>query len=633
MMTPAAPPAGPAPAEPFRSADAVRAAHAALLAELPDPPRPGDLARVTEFIRRAVATGAVLDAPDDRKLVQGLIDYWAAALVAEYREATRDGESTRVKPPSTVLTPFAPATLAAAVAAADRWLAAAPPEDQQLARRVLLRLVRLRNDDTFAPAPTVRAGLSGDAPPEDLLRVLRELAGAGVIRVTPGDVEEMDRVALRSPALLDVWPIFNELRKERTAFRQRVTEWERTGRISVGDGLTDAELDQARAYHDRNAQEREFIEACRARTRRRQELFRGGLSLLAVLLLLVIPLAVYSWLGWVTADRETVRAEGARENAEYERKNAESEKAKAEAAEAEVSRQHRLVRTVQAVRTMAEIGAARGEADLDVALNRWHVLADGILADERQQSPERRFFTPRGQKLHLLRGTADLTGMADEARKKALAAEQTAGRDVAPQQLYATDEWQQFGKGTALTTAHVLRDALLEGDDPKVQTALKAVRTDAYLRVRLCVNGVLKVVDSKTARPFDDVEPYVREFWLNYWGDMGLVESGAVAGAMGQFGSKLGQIESTLPQYAFQDRLTRYNENTKAWGKQVEGVRRAAELLSADPAKRNEANRWCRNYSRMLYRSEAEELRKLADKLLAALAHDEKESIRPYGSN
>ena len=66
------------PPAPFQSADDVRAAHARLLKELPESPGPGDLARIKEFIGLAVAAGTVLDAPEERKEVQGLIDYWAA---------------------------------------------------------------------------------------------------------------------------------------------------------------------------------------------------------------------------------------------------------------------------------------------------------------------------------------------------------------------------------------------------------------------------------------------------------------------------------------------------------------------------------------------------------------------------
>src|SRR4051794_29793622 len=98
------PPANPA--DRYESADDARAAHAALLGGLAEKPGPADLDRVAEFIRKAAATGAVLDAPEARKQVQGLIDYWAASLLTEYREATKDGAATRVKPATTVLTPF-----------------------------------------------------------------------------------------------------------------------------------------------------------------------------------------------------------------------------------------------------------------------------------------------------------------------------------------------------------------------------------------------------------------------------------------------------------------------------------------------------------------------------------------------
>ena len=61
------------PTERFDSLAALRSAHAALLRVTDDEPTPGDLDRVAEFLRKAAATGAILDTPDDRKQAQGLI--------------------------------------------------------------------------------------------------------------------------------------------------------------------------------------------------------------------------------------------------------------------------------------------------------------------------------------------------------------------------------------------------------------------------------------------------------------------------------------------------------------------------------------------------------------------------------
>src|SRR5262245_6325517 len=136
---PVATPPRPA-ADPFATAAEVRAAHAALLADLPDDPDPADLGRVTEFIRRAVAAGVAIDGPEERKEVQGLIDYWAASLQTDYREAA-GRETPPVKPATTVLAEFDPARLRAAAAAADRWFAGLSEADQKVARRIALRLI------------------------------------------------------------------------------------------------------------------------------------------------------------------------------------------------------------------------------------------------------------------------------------------------------------------------------------------------------------------------------------------------------------------------------------------------------------------------------------------------------------
>src|SRR5262249_53938940 len=72
--------------DPYRSLDALRYASDELITSQPeDDSRSSETERLaaeakrTEFIRRAIETGAVLDTPADRKVAQGLIDYWVAS--------------------------------------------------------------------------------------------------------------------------------------------------------------------------------------------------------------------------------------------------------------------------------------------------------------------------------------------------------------------------------------------------------------------------------------------------------------------------------------------------------------------------------------------------------------------------
>src|SRR4029077_17081007 len=89
------------------------------------------------------ATGQLLDAPEDRRQVQGLIDYWVATLQSQRGSSVQRG---RMKLEDRLLAPFDHEPLARAVAAADDWLNEQEKSDPAApiaARKVLLRLARL----------------------------------------------------------------------------------------------------------------------------------------------------------------------------------------------------------------------------------------------------------------------------------------------------------------------------------------------------------------------------------------------------------------------------------------------------------------------------------------------------------
>src|SRR5262245_45167138 len=72
--------------ESFPSLAALRQANDELVGEIPDDYAhlneaecAANDARVEEFLARAVATGAHLDSPSDRKAAQSLIDFWVAS--------------------------------------------------------------------------------------------------------------------------------------------------------------------------------------------------------------------------------------------------------------------------------------------------------------------------------------------------------------------------------------------------------------------------------------------------------------------------------------------------------------------------------------------------------------------------
>jgi hypothetical protein len=307
-MSPAAPVADSPPVEPFPSAEDAHRAHDDLLAALPEEPGPDDLGRVTDFIRRAVATGAALDAPNKRKLVQGLIDYWAAALVAEYRTAERAGTAARAKPAATVLAPFAADTVWEVADKADRWLAS-NPNKQPLADRILLRLIRIPPDsDAPEPSPAPKTALRTCGPAIELDEVIDGLATAGVLRIVPAKDGSEEQVELRYPAMTRVWPRLRELLDGRRKFREVVRYWVGTGaHPSERDPaalLTGPLLDRARKYHDPNDQELEFLEACHGLELRKTRNYRLLTVGFAALALAAIVLAVTAWLGLSRARHE-----------------------------------------------------------------------------------------------------------------------------------------------------------------------------------------------------------------------------------------------------------------------------------------------------------------------------------------
>ena len=139
--------------ERFASLSALRSAHADLLRVTDDDPTPGDLDRVADFLRKAAATGAILDTPDDRKQAQGLIDYWAASLQSEYRDACRKlgPDALQIKTGDLVLNEFDAGSIRQLAEAAQDWLDGLPPETQDVARRVLMRLVTLTRGRAGSP--------------------------------------------------------------------------------------------------------------------------------------------------------------------------------------------------------------------------------------------------------------------------------------------------------------------------------------------------------------------------------------------------------------------------------------------------------------------------------------------------
>src|SRR5262245_4216408 len=508
----------------FESLDALRAAHAALLGAVsPERLSARDEERVREFLDRAGATGAILDAPADRRLAQGLIDYWVASLLTDNPDQAAAGAGRAV---SRLLAPFSADTVKKSIDAADAWVATLSPEDQALVRRIMLRLVRLSRDGkSFEPVPAARAALFDVAPSEDRANeLLNGLAGAGVVRIAPGDTADADQVTLRSPSLMTDWERFAGWLRERQGFRNTVLNWDRTGRPQ-NELLQKEALEEVRTYHDRNDLERAFIEESRYRELRKSERTRRLAWGLGLALLLEATAATAAIWGWVVAVKNSRKANDNYAAAEANYKEAKKQMELVAEEQAKVTRyatnirdKQQLITLATFVRDLAEMATARSPADQRIAIERWQGLAQRVQQDEQYALLKRFDF-------------------------KLLQKQATAATD-----------WNKIRPET-LREIRSLRNPVIA--NPDVYPALGNMRRGTFRMADLCAR---RIVNTLRDRPVSEAEPYVREFWALYWGDMVLVEGPEVEAAMIRFGQALSAIERDIqrPTDEVEDRIATY---------------------------------------------------------------------------
>ena len=130
-------------------------------------------------------TGVVLDNPADRRVAQGLIDYWKATLYTQFR----DEESEPASPCRRSTTCWRNSrrwTASSSPRAPRRPSSRSSPADREVARRILLRLVRLPPAvPEFQPNPVPRAALDDTGNVGQVVRVIHSLASAGCASIWP----------------------------------------------------------------------------------------------------------------------------------------------------------------------------------------------------------------------------------------------------------------------------------------------------------------------------------------------------------------------------------------------------------------------------------------------------------------
>jgi WD40 repeat protein/tetratricopeptide (TPR) repeat protein len=363
---------------PFASLTELQEQHAALVKEVgTNFLAPNKLPQIDRFVHRSLATGAVLDAADERDAAQSLITFWVTRLRSAVRFEKAKAASPVPEFDDTLLAEFEPAALdASVIAPADAWLRAQSEPDQALARRLVLRLINLREDGAFALVSGAR-GLCEELTPQDgAEQVLRELVRLGVVRKvreTAGQPE----YALRSDALLQRWPRLRGWMDQRRDFRQRATEWAKKREVKAAqppsqsfgrrveralgrsilsfgiwlesrwwaivrmfraDGagaaggagvLKSNEYEEAESYRDKNEVEHKLVYLKRQLDKEREERRHIRTALITVAALVFAVLSVFASVGWIGASLGWTAADEARE-AETRAKNKAEEAAEEE---------------------------------------------------------------------------------------------------------------------------------------------------------------------------------------------------------------------------------------------------------------------------------------------------------------
>jgi uncharacterized protein YjbI with pentapeptide repeats len=283
------------PAPPYRSLNALRQANDELLASLPEDKSDTEgwksaTARIFEFIRRPVATGALLDLPFERRAAQGLIDYWVASSYNMPIDGPK--ELLQSRKIATLLASFDAASLRAICDRGDQVISRLSSQDRDLARQLLVRLFRLSDSGRgLISVPTPREDLLSAGPHPRVNKIITDLVNAGVLRESHdggGDFIDLAYEALdRNWEQLRLWI------NQRAKLRDAALAWQRTGKDE--SILLQANfVKEAMTYGNLNDLEKEFITASRWRERR----FYLVLAGIAAVLVTILPVALYAYTKW-----------------------------------------------------------------------------------------------------------------------------------------------------------------------------------------------------------------------------------------------------------------------------------------------------------------------------------------------
>jgi len=476
------------PAEPLTSLRAIRAAHTELLQQVPadriDAPQ---IALIADFLNRSAAAGAFLDLPEDRAAAQGLLDYWKSSLYSQRRQAAFGEGAVRL--PAATLADFSPAAVEEIVKSAEARLVG--DQKVQAARNLLLKLIQLPAERGTPQTDEVERSKLLEREPRAAEQVLADLEAAGVLE----RFGDPPRVRLRADALLRRWPRLAAWLEKRLLFREAALFWDRHNR-DRGALFTRELLAQSHPYHNENALESEFVKAVNAEADRQEALHRQQLRTWrrVAVAMGVMVLLDFVCLGYVAVTFSQ------RQQLAIEQK---------ELAEAKL-RQGRMMNMVGLLRALGNIAAAESPAERQLAIKGWEVL-EARGADD----PEIAAF---------------LKSFAGQIRTIATDRQRHANSAVQSMQYKEL-------QGEVLELATAFRDDVVKSRDDASIQRLSELREDYYSIIRFLVEKIVAAAQSGDSA--SSVQPYLREFWQLYWGEMGLVEGPDVKTGMVQFGNRL----------------------------------------------------------------------------------------------
>lgn len=604
------------------SLEALRAEHGRLLKADRKGTASQDLTeKVNQFLMRAKELGRRLDAPNDRDAAQSVLDYWTAMLftlpggVASKSTLPSGVEGSMAAGVNVVLDDFDTATIKADTGRADQFFGKLNADEQRLAQRLLMRLVRLDPDSrTFRLESVEFDELHKLGARDRVDAIVDGLRQAGILKVEAAEGPGRARVSLRFEAVTRAWKPYADWLDQRLRFRDAVHFWEASDKdktVLIRDQLLDDALD----YHDRSDLEEAFVNASRNGERDQNQRNLRAKYVFGTLAIVAFLLAAFSILQWRRATKESeeaVKQKGiAEEQAELARKQkgiaeeqttlaqAESDRAEASAekatkAAAALKAKSDLVNIVALIRTLAEIGTASSEDDWQIGVKRLEILTEG------------------------LKDNPDFARIVEELKPEIARLQRNAASRQVREKL----------AHQALNAGRSFRDRALAVKDPDLIKELEARRTVTYGMARFCGERIVETLEKKT---FGDADAYVKEFWLLYWGELSVLEGEKVQGAMVAFGEELKKLDESVASKIPDVEKLMGSVNSK-WGNQQ--VRQAVSNLRARTQLDEELNMVVQELSRRKVPPEEVEVVKkiLHERLIPALDAELKEPFAPSQS-